>query len=223
LTTLKRVHVVAAAIIDAQGRVLIAQRPGGKHLAGFWEFPGGKLESGEERRAGLARELHEELGITVLGTPRPLIRVEHTYPDKHVHLDIWVVRQYHGEARGLEGQAVKWVSQKELATVQLLPADGPIVAALKLPETLTAQSTREYAIGNSPEPDAEGRLKGVFCEGQADAMAASDAGADFVVLAKELPTHELKSLCELIPIPVYTPGLALETAWEWGASGVSDL
>ena len=77
-------------------------------------------------------------------------------------------------------------------------------------------------LGNSPQPDAEGRLKGVVCEGLADAMAAGDAGANFVVLAKELPAHELKSLCELVPIPVYTPGLALEEAWAVGASGVSE-
>jgi mutator protein MutT len=221
--SLVRIKVVAAAVIDAQGRVLIAQRPSGKHLAGCWEFPGGKLEAGEERRAGLARELREELGINVTGTPRPLIRLEHSYPDKHVHLDIWVVHQYQGEARGLEGQPVRWVSQEELQTVRLLPADGPIVAALKLPDTLTVASTQDYVVGNSPEPDAQGRLRGVMCEGLASAMAASDAGANFVVLARELPAHELESLCELVPVPVYTPGLTLEAAWGLGASGVSEL
>jgi mutator protein MutT len=218
--SLLEIKVVAAAVIDAAGRVLIAERPAGKHLAGRWEFPGGKLEPGEERRAGLARELQEELGITITGAPRPLIRLRHSYPDKHVHLDIWVVRQYRGEAAGLEGQALRWVSPEELETVELLPADGPIVAALRLPETLTVTETRDYAVGKSPEPDAEGRLRGVFCQGLADAMAANDAGADFVVLARQLPANELESLCELIPIPVYTPGLTREEAWGLGASGV---
>jgi mutator protein MutT len=221
--TLPKVHVVAAAVIDARERVLIAQRPPDKHLAGLWEFPGGKLESGEERPAGLARELHEELGIIVTGAPRPLIRIEHSYPNKHVHLDIWVVRQYQGDAHGLEGQTIRWVSFEELETVQLLPADGPIVAALKLPETLTDAVTRDYVIAASAAPDADTRLRGVVCEGLADAMAANDAGGNFIVLRRQLPAHELKSLCEMIPIPVYTPGLALEAAWELGASGVSAL
>ena len=220
LSSPKRIHVVAAAITDAQGRVLIAERPAGKHLSGRWEFPGGKLEAGEERRAGLARELREELGLVLAGTPRPLIRLEHTYPEKHVHLDIWVVHHYRGEARGLEGQALRWVSQKELERVDLLPADGPIVAALRLPETLVERETAAYAIGDSAEPDGRGRLRGVRCTGLADALAASDAGADFLVLARELPHGELRSLCEMIPQPVYTPGIALQEAWELGASGV---
>jgi 8-oxo-dGTP diphosphatase len=223
LTPLKRIHVVAAAVIDSRGRVLIAQRPSGKHLEGCWEFPGGKVEPGEERRAGLKRELREELGIEITGPMRPLIRLEHSYPDKHVHLDIWVVHKYRGEPRGLEGQPLQWVSQEELATVQLLPADGPIVAALGLPETLRSLATKDYVVGASAEPDAQGRLRGVLCAGLAEAMAASDAGANFVVLARELPAGELKSLCELVPAPVYTPGVTLEAVWELGASGVNEL
>ena len=192
--------------MDAQGRVLIAQRPAGKHLAGHWEFPGGKLERGEERRLGLARELREELGVVISGTPRPLIRLEHSYPDKRVHLDIFVVRRYQGEPQGREGQALRWVSQDELEGVELLPADGPIVAALRLPERL-----RELSVGE---------LRGVPCEGMADAMAASDAGADFLVMLHELPHGEVRSICELVPVPVYVRGMELEAAWELGASGV---
>jgi mutator protein MutT len=219
--SLPEIKVVAAAVIDAQGRVLIAQRPAGTHMAGAWEFPGGKLENGEERREALARELREEIGIAI-STPRPLIRLRHTYPHKEVVLDIWVVRQYQGEPHGLEGQAVRWCTQAELETVELLPADGPIVAALRLPERLEARAAPDYAIGASAAPDPQGRLRGVLCTGLSDAMAASDAGANFVVLTRELPHEELKSLCELIPIPVYTPGLALEEAWELGASGVNE-
>jgi len=95
------IHVVAAAVIDLRGRVLIAQRPAGKHLAGGWEFPGGKLEPGEDRRLGLARELREELGISI-ATPRPLIRVRHSYDYGDVLIDMWVVRRYSGEPRGLD-------------------------------------------------------------------------------------------------------------------------
>ena len=122
---------------DTAGRVLIAQRPPGKHLAGGWEFPGGKLMAGEDRRAGLARELREELGIAI-STPRPLIRVRHSYDYGDVLIDMWVVKEYSGEPSGLEGQALRWVSQGELDPAELLPADGPIVAALRLPDQGTS-------------------------------------------------------------------------------------
>jgi 8-oxo-dGTP diphosphatase len=216
-------HVVAAAVIDLAGRVLIAQRPPGKHLAGGWEFPGGKLEPGEDRRAGLKRELREELGITLIATPRPLIRVRHRYDYGEVLIDMWVVRQYLGEARGLEGQALRWVSQEELEAVELLPADGPIVAALRLPERLSQGSTRNYMLGRSAEGDAAGRLRGVWCDGMADAMAASDAGADFLVLRTELQHEEIRTICELVPVPVYVPGLGLEESWELGATGIGEI
>jgi mutator protein MutT len=195
--------------MDAQGRVLIAERPAGKHLAGRWEFPGGKLEHGEERRTGLARELREELGIIITGTPRPLIRLEHSYPDKHVHLDIFVVRQYQGEPQGREGQALRWVFQDELESVELLQADGPIVPALRLPERLRGLTV--------------GELRGVPCGGMADALAASDAGADFLVMLHELPHGEVRAICELVPVPVYVRGVELEAAWELGATGVVEV
>ena len=206
-------HVVAAALIDSRGRVLIAQRPAGKHLAGGWEFPGGKLEPGEERRAGLARELHEELGITLTAPARPLIRVRHSYGHGDVLIDMWVVRQYSGEPRGLDGQALRWCSPDELQTVELLPADAPIVAALRLPERLTQVASRDYRIGE---------LRGVVCAGMADALAASDAGADFLVLQDRLTRGEIAAICEIVPIPVYAAGLAMEQAWEVGASGIAE-
>lgn len=215
-------HVVAAAVIDFAGRILIAQRPPGKHLAGGWEFPGGKLEPGEDRRAGLARELREELGIAP-ATPRPLIRVRHSYSFGEVLIDMWVVRHYKGEPRGLDGQALRWCTQDELESVELLPADGPIVAALRLPERLSQASTREYVLGRSAEADAAGRLRGVLCSGLADAMAANDAGADFLVLRNKLSHAEITSICELVPVPVYVPGLELEAAWELGATGVVEI
>jgi mutator protein MutT len=213
------IHVVAAAVIDVAGRVLIAQRPPGKHFAGGWEFPGGKLEPGEDRRTGLARELREELGITLSVPPRPLIRVRHSYDYGNVLIDMWVVREYSGEPRGLDGQALRWCAQDELESVELLPADGPIVAALRLPERLTQLSTDYYAVADLGGADSGGRLRGVWCSGMADALAGSDAGADFLVLRDELPHEDIRSICELVPIPVYVPGLALKEAWELGATG----
>jgi mutator protein MutT len=210
-------------VTDLKGRVLIAQRPPGKHLAGRWEFPGGKLETGEDRRAGLARELREELGITLSASPRPLIRVRHRYDYGEVLIDMWMVRGYSGEPKGLEGQALRWCTREELETVELLPADGPIVAALRLPERLTQPATPDYGLGRSAEPDGGGRLRGVWCLGLADAMAASDAGANFLVLRNKLPPAEIISICKMVPVPVYVPGLGLPEAWELGATGVVEI
>jgi mutator protein MutT len=226
------IHVVAAAVIDATGRVLIAQRPAGKHMAGGWEFPGGKLEPGEERLAGLARELREELGITIAATPRPLIRVRHAYPSRGVLLDMWVVRRYRGEPHGLDGQALRWCTQDELATADLLPADKPIVAALRLPERLTQTSTRYYSAGDfsswgHPNAGAEvyhdTRLRGVFCVSAAEAAVAADAGADFVVLREALSPSELTGLCHSLPVPVFARGIGLEQAWALGSSGLNEI
>ena len=214
--------MVAAAVTDAAGRVLIAQRPPGKHLAGGWEFPGGKLEPGEDRAAGLARELREELGIAI-DTPRPLIRVRHSYDHGHVLIDMWVVRHYRGEPAGLDGQRLRWCDHGELEAADLLPADRPIVAALCLPERLRQTSTAEYVLGCFAETHAAGRLRGVSCEGMADAMAASAAGADFLALRNELPRDEIRSMCASIAVPVYVTGLKLEEAWKLGASGIVEI
>jgi mutator protein MutT len=225
------IHVVAAAVTDADGRVLIAQRPPGKHLAGSWEFPGGKLESGESRAQGLARELEEELGITIR-CPRPLIRVRHTYPYGEVLIDMWVVSRYDGEPRGLDGQELRWCAQDGLATADLLPADRPIVRALRLPERLTEISTPYYRVecSNSSQPSAIGadgandaRLRGVSCASVAEAVAAAGAGAgaDFLALNETLSPHDIAALCESVSVPVYARGLALEEAWILGASGLS--
>ncbi len=216
-------HVVAAALIDAAGRVLIAQRPPGKHLAGGWEFPGGKLEPCEQRRAGLARELREELGITLSAPPRPLIRVRHSYDFGEVLIDMWVVSRYGGEPRGLDGQALRWCSLDELESVELLPADGPIVAALQLPERLTHVLANDYAVTELGRPESSGRLHGVFCAGMADAMAAADAGVDFLVMRNELPRADIGSICELVAVPVYATGVGLEEAWEIGATGIAEI
>jgi 8-oxo-dGTP diphosphatase len=120
---------MVGVLLDDAGRVLIAQRAAGKHHAGSWEFPGGKLEPGEDRVAGLARELCEELGISI-ESPRPLTQVSHDYPFGQVLLDVWLVRRFSGRPEGLEGQALRWCPIRELTTAGLLPADKPIVDAL---------------------------------------------------------------------------------------------
>jgi 8-oxo-dGTP diphosphatase len=121
--------VVAAAIFDASGRLLIAERPTGKHMAGRWEFPGGKVAAGESESDALARELGEELGIECVAA-RPMMRLRHRYPDREVELSMWVVEHYRGEPRGLDGQRLKWVERERLAGEDILEADRPFVAAL---------------------------------------------------------------------------------------------
>lgn len=130
---MKRVHVAAAVIRGADGRVLIARRPDDKHQGGLWEFPGGKVEEGEPVQAALARELEEELGIRV-ERARPLIRVAHDYPDKQVLLDVWEVSAFSGEPHGAEGQPLAWVAPRELPDYEFPAANRPIVHAARLPE-----------------------------------------------------------------------------------------
>jgi 8-oxo-dGTP diphosphatase len=130
--TIPTIRVVAAVLKDAQGRVLVNQRPSGKPMAGYWEFPGGKLESGETPLTALKRELHEELGITVHDA-RPWIRSSHDYPELRVELAVWQVRRCSGTAQAREHQALAWVKPGELPGWNLLPADDFIVTALRLP------------------------------------------------------------------------------------------
>jgi 8-oxo-dGTP diphosphatase len=130
------VRVVAGVMRDAHERVLISERPPGKHMSGYWEFPGGKIAQGESAEAALARELSEELGVQ-LERCRPLRKVRHDYTDRTVELDVLIVEAYQGAPVSLEGQALKWVRVQELSSEALLPADRPIVEAL-VAETDTA-------------------------------------------------------------------------------------
>jgi 8-oxo-dGTP diphosphatase len=218
------IHVVAGAVLDAAGRVLIAQRPPGKHLAGGWEFPGGKLEPGEARTAGLARELREELGIAIRN-PRPLIRVRHTYPYGEVLIDMWVVKSYSGSPRGLDGQALRWLSLDELEEAELLPADGPIVRALRLPERLTEAISDFYEVKDVlPVGRSSGALlQGLFCSTVEEGHAAAGLGADFVAMRRELADREVALLCQALSIPVFVPATTREASFLLGASGLNDI
>ena len=126
--TTRVIHVVAGTLLR-DGQILIAQRPPGKHMAGGWEFPGGKLAVAETPRAGLLRELQEELGIQALSC-EPVATCTHDYPDRCVFLDLWLVTQFDGEPQSLDGQALRWVSIDELPTAGLLPADEPLISEL---------------------------------------------------------------------------------------------
>jgi|SRR5579871_2953460 len=114
-------------------RVLIAERPPGKHMAGRWEFPGGKVAAGESEATALARELREELGVTVREC-RPFMRLSHEYDDRIVELSFWTVEAFDGEPMGLEGQGLKWVPVADLGNQGILEADAPFVEALQRAE-----------------------------------------------------------------------------------------
>ena len=128
---MKLLLVVAAALIDADNRVLIAQRPQGKQLAGLWEFPGGKLNAGERPEAALIRELAEELGITVKeACLAPLTFASHAYPEFHLQMPLYICRRWEGFVSPREGQALKWVKASGLRDYPMPPADAPLIPAL---------------------------------------------------------------------------------------------
>jgi 8-oxo-dGTP diphosphatase len=128
---LKLVLVVAVALVDTDNRVLIAERPQGKALAGLWEFPGGKVDPGERPEAALIRELDEELGIQVKeACLAPLTFASHAYPDFHLLMPLYVCRRWEGMVRAREGQALKWVRPRDLRAYPMPPADAPLIPPL---------------------------------------------------------------------------------------------
>ncbi|CAN7317329.1 (deoxy)nucleoside triphosphate pyrophosphohydrolase [Mesorhizobium sp. LjRoot246] len=128
----KRLLLVAAcALVDADGRVLLAQRPEGKQLAGLWEFPGGKVEPGETPEECIIRELHEETGIdTDIPCLAPLTFASHSYDDFHLLMPLFICRRFRGIAQPREGQTLKWVRPKQMRDYPMPPADAPLIPFL---------------------------------------------------------------------------------------------
>ncbi|MBN9460210.1 MAG: Nudix family hydrolase [Burkholderiales bacterium] len=135
-------EVAVGVLTRADGAVLLAQRPPGKAYAGWWEFPGGKLEAGESVEQALARELHEELGITVREA-RPWVVREHVYPHAHVRLSFLRVPTWSGEPRAREGQALAWRQASHIDLAPLLPATVPVIGWLRLPQCLAISCAME--------------------------------------------------------------------------------
>ncbi len=128
---MKLLLVVAAALVDSDNRVLIAQRPEGKALAGLWEFPGGKIDPHERPEQALIRELHEELGIRVKeACLAPLTFASYAYPDFHLMMPLYICRRWEGLVTSREKQALKWVRPTELRQYPMPPADEPLIPAL---------------------------------------------------------------------------------------------
>jgi 8-oxo-dGTP diphosphatase len=129
---MKIVLVTAVALVDADGRVLLAQRPEGKSLAGLWEFPGGKVEPGETPEAALIRELHEELGIdTHASCLAPLTFASHSYDDFHLLMPLFICRRWKGIAQPREGQRLAWVRSQDLRSYEMPPADVPLIPIIQ--------------------------------------------------------------------------------------------
>jgi len=132
MAELKLTLVVACALVDADKRVLIAQRPEGKTLAGLWEFPGGKVEAGETPEACLIRELEEELGIVVThACLAPFVFASHEYESFHLLMPLYLIRRWTGTPRAKEHQAIAWVKPAKLGDYPMPPADPPLVAWLR--------------------------------------------------------------------------------------------
>ncbi|MFO1151600.1 MAG: 8-oxo-dGTP diphosphatase MutT [Alsobacter sp.] len=128
---MKILLVAACALVDADDRVLITQRPEGKALAGLWEFPGGKFEPGERPEETLIRELREELGIEVKEPClAPLTFASHGYPDFHLLMPLWICRRWEGQVQGRENQAIRWVRATKLRDFPMPPADEPLIPPL---------------------------------------------------------------------------------------------
>lgn len=178
------VRVAAGVIRDASGRILLSQRPEGKHLAGKWEFPGGKCDSEEDLRHALARELGEELGITVRHAS-PLLGLTHAYPETRVYLRLYEVDEFAGRVESREGQALRWAAASELQRIDMPAADRPMIKALTLDPC--------YAI--TPEPDQVGGVQGVV-----DLIrGALDSGVRLLQLrAPGMALHELEALARAI-------------------------
>lgn len=166
-------HVVAAVIRNEKNQIMIAQRAAKQHQGGKWEFPGGKVETGETPQQALTRELEEELGIQI-ASPSPLIQVCHHYPDLSVLLEVYDVRQWQGEAYGKEGQPTRWVNLDEISSYDFPVANKPILQALKLPDTCLIT------------PDVESEL--IFQQG---IQQATQAGIKLIQFrAKNLSTED---------------------------------
>jgi len=235
MTGARIVDVAVGVLIRDDGEFLLAQRPDGKPYAGYWEFPGGKLEAGESVAQALRRELHEELGLEI-GTVCPWVVREHVYPHAHVRLHFCRVFDWHGAAHGREGQAFGFFSLRRLPHGPLLEGALPVMPWLALPEVCWLASDarqasnagagslivcREFASEGSTiwvESAAPAPRRGWEVRDLAAADAAARRTADFLIVDQD----DAPAVLEASAIPVFViaqPGATLATLRERGAHG----
>jgi 8-oxo-dGTP diphosphatase len=202
--------VVAGVLTDARGQVMLAQRPAGTHYAGFWEFPGGKIEAGESAVEALRRELREEIGIEVQAA-EALIAIPWHYETKSILLEVYRITAFGGEPRAIQVQDLRWEKPADLRREEMPPADHPVIAALQLPPT--------YAISPEPGTDVPAFLARVD--------RVLDRGIRMVQLrAKTLPIAELATLALAVQARVRAVGGSLllngqvDLALQLGLDGV---
>ena len=205
-----QIHVAVGVIRDRRGRVLISERPDHVHQGGLWEFPGGKVEPGESVRDALARELREELGITVHRS-RPLIQVRHRYTDRSVFLDVYVVEDFAGEPHGREGQPVAWVETDALRNKPFPEANEPIMQAARLPD--------RYLITPKPDEDETVFLQGLEASLADGIQLVQFRAPDLPVQRFERLGRAARTLCARHDVP-FLVNADPETATAWEADGV---
>lgn len=192
------IEVAAGILVDAQGRVLLMQRLPGKHLAGKWEFPGGKLEAGETVAQALVRELREELGIEVAASA-PLISIPWRYPEKTVRLHALRVTQWCGEPQAREGHPLRWTPVQDMHVAEMPAADAPIVAALRLPSHYVitdGTSPPPWAGSNSDLPLVQLRRPDASRE-EVRCIAATWLADEPSLHKRLLVNHDIELACEL--------------------------
>lgn len=225
-------HVVAGVVLDTAGRLLLAQRPQGKHLAGLWEFPGGKVEPGEDVFGALRRELAEELDIRIDSGLEPVIELPWSYGERRLRLQAWRVASWHGRPCGLEGQAWRWLAPGAIDPGMLAPADRAILCALRLPRHLSAPTlaasgadwqpldgvrirTLEIAAVSGSRTRHAGGYLGVYCHGLDELAMAVAQGADFALWTS--PRDAGRAVAESC-LPLYRAGSAAQ-ARDWRRLG----
>jgi 8-oxo-dGTP diphosphatase len=217
------VPVAVGVVVRADGAVLLADRPAGKPYAGYWEFPGGKIEAGESAEHALARELAEELGLTGVESI-PWLGFDFDYPHAYVRLSFRRVLRWSGTPRPAEGQRLLFHRPGAAAPAPLLPAARPVMRWLELPDRLDwPRQEPAQALPHEHWIDG-GRWLASMVRNTGELIEAVALGADFAVAAA-LPEHQLADLCRATPIPVYAadPGdaQALDRLRHLGAHGLA--
>lgn len=194
----KVIHVAVGVIFNSDGRILIARRAEDAHQGGLWEFPGGKVDAGETIHQALNRELYEELDIHV-DTTEPLIQIRHDYADKSVLLDVYKVLSFSGEARGVEGQPLRWVEQTELTSYAFPAANKPIINALQLPDSMLItgayESREDFSVRLKGALHSGIRLVQLRCPGE-----SADGFRELAMIAEALcEPYQAKLVCNTAP------------------------